>query len=497
MHVALLVIAHSPYVRRAARAPVAEERLHLTIAEGLIPLINLLWELHHARLDPRIGLACSPVLLEQLADPIVQKHFVIWMQSQQSKATQAATRWERESVGHQAYLARFYIDWSQHILEAFEQRFSRELAKELQALCTAGVAEPLAGTATHAYMPLLSRPESLRAQLEIGVLSVTQHLRRPKGLWLPGCGVRPDMPALIAAAGLRYVIVDPSTVVHDSVDAAHDQHQPTWLIDHQLAALPLNHEAGLHIWSSDVGYWGDPLYRDARRDVQSGLACWARGADGAAPYDPYHAFRRAQEHASHYVSVLSQMAHQGVKGVLVPLDLQLIGGDWFEGMMWLRSVLMQCSHHPDIKLVTPRALVRNLQPQQQSRLRSGSWGPGGDHRAWQGAATSNYWRDIHAAERQLSEVAAATVPSRLHERLLNQALRELLLAQASDWPQILSVDSDDTDAISRWRIHLRRFGILLDLFEHTSNDNTDLAVLEQIEEQDNPFPNLNYRIFTS
>jgi 1,4-alpha-glucan branching enzyme len=496
MQIAFLVTAHVPYVRRAARTAVGEDQLHHTIAEGLIPLINILWELQQSRLQPHIALACSPILLEQLADPLVQNHFALWMQQWLENATQATVRWERESLAHQAYLARFFLEWGSQIFSSFEQRFSRDLVAELQTLCAMGVIEPIAGVATHAYMPLLRHQGSLRSQIELGVASTSQRLRRARGIWLPDSGVRPELPSFLQSAGMRYLIVDPSTLEYEHDQSGKIVPEPAWLIDHRLAALPLDMQAGVHIWSEELGYRGDPLYRDARRDVQSGLPYWARGSQGAAPYDPYHAYRQAQEHASHFVSVLNRIAESGVESMLLPIDLQLIGSDWFEGMIWLRSVLMQCSHHPRLRLSTPRQILRHQAPKGRARLRSASWSADTSHYAWQGQLTKRYWQELYEAEERFSQlIAQEEQGNEFHDRILNQALRELLLAQASDWPALLSAGIEETEAVSRWRTHLRRFSIMVDLFKLPKLGYAEQMMLEQIEDQDNPFPNLNYRVY--
>ena len=487
MDITFLITGHVPYLRQVGRAPVGEEQLHRTVAEGLLPLLNLLHELQTANFKPHVGLALSPILLEQLADPLVQKHFVTWMQSWIDRAERDVQRWENDGVSHQAYLANFYVEWGRNALLSFEERYQRSLVAALRDLCAVGVVEPLATPATYAYLPLLGSGPSLRAQLELGVLNVTRHLGRPSGLWLPGCGISAGLLPHIVATGLSYVVVDPSTIQQCPL--------PGWLLPHQLAALPIDEAIGTHVWSWELGYPGDPLYRDARRDAHSGLAYWAGGADGATPYDPYHAFRRAHEHAAHFVTLLHQHAARDNGPLVLPLDLALLGTQWFEGIAWLRSVLMQTtSGH--VTSALPQRALRVALTKSILTLNEGSWATGSDHSPWQGIGTLEYWNEIRTAEERLVELTQQlSEPYSTHERLLNQAARELLLAQSSDWPALLSSGDDVAEATRRWRTHLRRCTRLCDLVLRPSLDYESMAALEQIEEQDNPFPELNYRIF--
>jgi 1,4-alpha-glucan branching enzyme len=81
-------------------------------------------------------------------------------------------------------------------------------------------------------------------------------------------------------------------------------------------------------------------------------------------------------------------------------------------------------------------------------------------------------------------------PEHLRERALKQAARELLLAQASDWPFILKTGTSPDYAKRRVKDHLLRFIALHDQLISTSIDEPWLANLEQI---DNIFPDVNYR----
>ncbi|HJZ49968.1 MAG TPA: DUF1957 domain-containing protein, partial [Roseiflexaceae bacterium] len=298
---ALILTGHVPYLRAAGREPEGEDLLHETIADALVPTLNALYDLRDMRMRPVVALAYSPVLLEQLADSVVQKHFVIWMERRLARLEQDAARWEAEDQAHNAYLARFYMQWGRGILESFIGRYGRNLTAALRELCADGMAEPLAGAATHAYLPLLGRSESLRAQLDVGALAVTRLLGvRPRGLWLPECGYTPALETLLRPSGARYLIVDPSSLPANTIPHL----RPRWLAARRLAVLVRDVPASQQVMTPDLGYVGDPLYRSPRRDPRSGLALWRVGSSDAAPnlYDPYDAFRRAQEHAVHFSS---------------------------------------------------------------------------------------------------------------------------------------------------------------------------------------------------
>src|ERR1700688_1856727 len=80
------------------------------------------------------------------------------------------------------------------------------------------------------------------------------------------------------------------------------------------------------------------------------------------------------------------------------------------------------------------------------------------------------------------------------ERALQQAGREVLLAQASDWPFILRTGTSPGYARKRVSEHLHRF---TKIYEQLLNGQLDQQWLAQIESQDNIFPDLNFRYFAS
>ena len=98
---------------------------------------------------------------------------------------------------------------------------------------------------------------------------------------------------------------------------------------------------------------------------------------------------------------------------------------------------------------------------------------------------------LNVAQERMTEMARDfTSPSPLQERALKQAARELLLAQASDWPFILRTGTSPEYASTRVKNHLLRFIALHDQLTSTSIDEPWLAGIEQT---DNIFPGVEYR----
>jgi len=457
------------------------------IAQGLIPLLNMLGDLQITGLGPRVAMACSPLLVEQLADPVVQKHFLLWMEERLARRSESLRHFELEENHHDSYLSRFYLEWSRQALHSFTNRYNRNLAQRLRELTTARVIEPLAGAASHAYLPLLGREESVRAQIEYGALHTAQSLGRPEGVWLPGSGWRLGIEAAISDVGVRYVVVDRSSLPPDAGFG------PVIVDGCKLIAIAPDERIARHIWMPELGYVGDPLYRDPSEPG----GYQAIGLGAPQPYDPYHALRRAQEHASHFVEMLIAESDRRPPNemLLVLLDMDLIGTAWFEGPTWLQAVMTLCATHPALTLTTPGEYLKANRPRQRATLQVGSWGEGG-HAPWRGPSSQVYWQSIHAAEEKMVQIATEFPSAEAdQERALNQAARELMLAQTSDWPEALVATGYAGEQRERWQIYLSRFEQLTDMARLPNIGSSERFLLDQLEELDGPFLTLNYRMF--
>ena len=84
------------------------------------------------------------------------------------------------------------------------------------------------------------------------------------------------------------------------------------------------------------------------------------------------------------------------------------------------------------------------------------------------------------------------VADELEVRALNQAARELLLAQSSDWAFIMRTGTMVPYAVRRTRSHLMRFN---KIWEDLRQGKVDSGWLEKVEAIDNIFPNINYRTY--
>jgi 1,4-alpha-glucan branching enzyme len=541
--------SHLPYVRKAGRWPHGEEMVHEAVAETYIPLLNALYDLKDDGYEPKLTIGLTPILLEQLADSDVLAHFELYLQEKLTLIEADIERHEKADHGHLLYLARFYYDWYREILQAFQGRFGRDLVGAFGHLQNEENLDIVTSAATHGYLPLMERDSTIHGQLAVGVGTYGRHFgRAPRGIWLPECGYRPPYqhddgrykPGLeesLAQWGLDYFFTDthvieggrmvgkvagdvvgpygglPKRILVVRTDERPEAEKgttfrPYYVHAAEVAVYGRDEATGLQVWSAAHGYPGDFLYREFhRKDDQSGLQYWRiTGADvdlgDKELYDPHRAFNKVQEHADHFVHLavdrlLGYHAESGQTGIILSAyDTELFGHWWFEGVAWLKEVLRQLSINPDAELTTAGEYLETYPPQEVISLPESSWGEGGGHWTWLNPQTEWMWPLIHHAERRMEQLVER-YPRAKGEMLeiLNQAARELLLLEASDWPFLVSTGQAKEYASGRFQQHLARFNHLAAIADAGTISKEDKRFLSTIAELDNPFPEIDYRVF--
>jgi len=542
--------SHLPYVRKAGRWPHGEEMLHEAIAETYIPLLNALFDLKSEGCEPRLTISLTPILLEQLSAPDVMDHFELYLLEKLTLVEADISRHKKNNDGHLLYLAEFYMDWYKNILESFTERYRRDLIAAARQLQDEGNLDIVTSAATHGYLPLMERDSTIYAQLKVGAESYWRHLgRAPRGIWLPECGYRPaftqngiykpGLEEFLAELNLGYfftdthVIVGGKTVgkiagdvigpygglpkrklvVHPDERPEAKQRttmRPYYVRSANVAVYGRDERTGLQVWSAAHGYPGDFLYREFhRKDAHSGLQYWRiTGAQidlGQKDfYDPYPAMKQVQLHADHFVNlVVDEVStyYRAAKkpGIVVSAyDTELFGHWWFEGIAWLKEVLRRLSESDTVELTTAGDYLQAYPPEEVITLPESSWGEGGGHWTWMNPDTEWMWPLIHNAELRMEQLVASHPEAEgLMQDVLNQAARELLLLESSDWPFLISTGQAKEYASGRFQQHLARFNHLAAIADSGTVTETDQRFLAGIAELDNPFPEIDYRLFAA
>ena len=272
-----------------------------------------------------------------------------------------------------------------------------------------------------------------------------------------------------------------------------------------VSVIGRNNRVGQQVWSAQFGYPGDFDYREFHRKAgTSGIQYWRITGAGVdlGQKDLYHpdwAAYKVDQHAEHFAHLVWDQLHAYHKEtgqfglVSANYDTELFGHWWFEGVSWLGKVLRHLASNSEVEMTTASRHITQHPPQQVLNIPEGSWGAGGTHFVWDNNETHWMWTPIHEAEERMESLAnKQTNPTKDALTVLNQAAREALLLESSDWPFLVTTGQAREYAIQRFSQHLERFNKLAASLEAGSPD-VDLA--DELWETDKVFPDIDYRWF--
>ena len=514
--------AHLPFVRHPEREYFLEETwLFEAITETYLPLLDVLERLLEAGVKARVTLSLTSTLMAMLRDPVLIGKYRRHLNRMCELARKEVERTRRDPDF--APTAGFYRDRLERFRTLYDGRYAGDLVAQFARLETEGVLEILACAATHGLLPHLAvTPASVRAQIATGVAEHRRQIGRPpRGIWLPECAYFEGLDSLLAEAGIDYFFVDSHAFRNASSPPRFDLHAPLFC-PAGVAAFARDEECSVQVWSAELGYPGDPSYRDFYRDIGFDLdptyvgpyldPAGTRGMTGfkyhrvtgrtdrKEPYQRLEALRTVERHAGDFVSKRRlQLRRLGESMgrrplVVAPYDAELFGHWWFEGPEWLEAVLRRLPGG-GIRAVSPSEYLAGHPVAQVAEPSASSWGDGGYFEVWLNRDTDWIYPPLHDAGSRMAALASRIPqPGGLERRLLAQAGRELLLAQASDWPFILRNRTTVEYASRRIREHLDRFDRLARQLEEGARDEDYLS---RVESQDNLFPEIDPGLWRS
>jgi 1,4-alpha-glucan branching enzyme len=517
-YLSLVLHAHLPFVRHPEHEKFLEENwLFEAITETYVPLIQIMDGWLRDGMESRLTLTLSPTLCAMLLDPLLQDRYQRHLEALIELADKEIhrTHWDN------AYrpLAWMYHHRFTTIRETY-LAYGRNLVGAFRKFQEQGKLEIITSAATHALLPLLAgHPPSIRAQ----ILVARDHYRScfgcdPRGIWLPECAYVEGVENYLQEANIRWFIIDTHGILHARPRPRYGVFAPIFT-PNCIAAFGRDLDSARQVWSKEEGYPGDFHYRDFYRDIGFDLDfeyvkphlpdLTQRGFTGmkyhriTGPtgekqvYDRDAALRMAAEHAGHFLGArIGQMKHlAGIMDrppmVVSPYDAELFGHWWYEGPEFLDYFVRKTVYDQKvIRLITPHEYLKQHPTQQIARPSASSWGSEGYWNVWLNETNEWIYPHLSIAQERMTELARQFPGATgLKLRALKQAGRELLLAQASDWPFILRTGTSPDYARKRVKDHILRF---ISLHEQLTTTRVDQTWLESIESMDNIFPEINY-----
>ena len=180
--------------------------------------------------------------------------------------------------------------------------------------------------------------------------------------------------------------------------------------------------------------------------------------------------------------------------IVSPYDAELFGHWWFEGPQFLNYLFRKIHFdQDDIRLATPLDYLEEYPQNQRQQISGSSWGAEGYNRVWINGENEWMYLHQHVAEDRMVELAREHGwADGLLLRALNQAARELLLAESSDWAFIMTTATSVQYAKKRFRDHIHRFTRLYEMIKRSEIDEGWLA---EVESRDTIFQEIDYSVY--
>lgn len=513
----ILLHAHLPFVRHPEHEKFLEESwLFEAITESYLPLLQVMNRWHDDGMEARLTMTLSPTLCAMLRDELLQDRYTRHLDSLIELADKETHRTHWDAVFQE--LAWMYLKRFTEARETY-RACHRDLVGAFRRLQDFGKLEIITTAATHGLLPLMANhPPAVRAQ----ILVARDHYREcfgcdPRGIWLPECAYFDGVETILQEANIRWFVVDSHGLLHAHPRPRYGVFAPIFT-PNGIAVFGRDLETSRQVWSRTEGYPGDARYRDFYRDIGFDL-----DFDYVKPYLPspehrgftgikYHritggkpekqvyeraaALKVADAHADHFLKARMEQIQQlsGILDrpplILAPYDAELFGHWWYEGPEFLDLFVRKAYYDQKVfELITPEQYLRRQPTNQIATPSPSSWGEEGYWRVW--LNEKNEWIYPHqqiAQERMTELVKKFSKPDALTTRALKQAGRELLLAQASDWPFILRTNTSPDYAKKRVKGHLWYFN---SIYHQLMTKKLDVKWLADLEARDNLFPELN------
>lgn len=508
----LALHGHLPWVHMPEHPEFLEEDwLFEAVSGTYLPLLSLLQRLADDGIATPCVVGLTPPLLEMLRAPALQKKIGEHLNARLKLASLETRRLKGRDPESAA--ARHYLERAEECRDIW-----RSAGGDLPALFAqhvrAGRIAAMASAATHAVLPLVATSAARRRQVALGCRLFEEVFgTAPEGFWLPECAYEPGIDRLLADHGIRWTILE-THAIKDAWPAVPDDHRRPLELPAGVVAFARDPEASRQVWATEVGYPGDPEYRELYRDlgydgpwayvrrflkrdgVRRNLGFKYHRVTGTVPlhekaaWNVAHARARTVEHARHFLVRRGEDA-AGIDGAVLtaPFDMELYGHWWYEGPWFLEELFRQSAAGVGgSAFALPQDILATARPFAVADPPLCTWGEDGYLKVWLNDANAWVLRHQQELEVQVARAldnAHAETPAELKSQLV----RELILLQSSDWAFIITKGTSDHYARQRVCTHVAR---ILGLIEGMATPGLEQSAwFLELAREDSLFPGLS------
>jgi 1,4-alpha-glucan branching enzyme len=517
----IVLHAHLPYVRHPEYESFFEENwLFEAMTESYIPLIIMFERLQNDQIDFRLTLSLSPTLISMLGDELLQTRYQSYLDKLLELSEKEIIKTRNQPQFQK--LARLYRRFFLNTRKTY-RNYNGTLLSAFKKFHQSGHLQLITTAATHGFLPLLNVSDTaVRNQVNVGIEVFKSNFGfLPTGFWLPECGYFPGLELTLANTGINYFFTDTHGIMDASEKPANGVYAP---LDcgNGVMAFARDPVTTHQVWDAQQGYPGNSHYReyycdsglgfdqdnresfsvDSNDPVKSGIKYYRITGNGLDKevYQPKNARLEIERDAKDFVKKCQQQINNLSQSmdrlpmIVAAYDAELFGHWWFEGPCWLETVLRLMSEKSNnVELLSCDEYLLQQSSHQVATPSASTWGEEGYSSYWINEENSWIYPVLHRAAEEMEQLVVdfqGVSVSSIQERALNQAVRSLLLAQASDWPFIMKAGTTTEYANKRITDYLARFNYLQECLRKNKIDQRYLLALETM---DNIFPDVDFR----
>ncbi|MDR0412084.1 MAG: DUF1957 domain-containing protein [Treponema sp.] len=502
--ISLVIKAHIPW------KPCNEERLFETIFETFLPLLEVFDRLEADHVPFQLGVSLSPVLCFLLSDRDLLKRFDGWLARRIDFLKKELNRTDNTPENA---LAQMYYEEAVDKQLLWTGRYERNILKALEYYQKKSNVELLITAATHAFLPFyVSYPEAVQAQIETAIGAFRRFFGKyPLGFFLPEMAWSPDLDQFLRSYNFGYTITDAHAFILGDPVASRGSFYP---IRTRSGVLAIARDIGAHFSRC----FKAGCYRDNNRDIayelpketlkpffgdrrtSTGSKYYARDK---SLYDPELGATEARSQAQTFLNIQSERLYTAGKFMsetpvsLCVCDADDLGRSWYEGNCFVESLFREAntSKNTGIKFLCPGEYLFDQEVDKFETITPSFSSSGNNGYAETWLDSSNDWMYKHmvrAIDRMTELAERFPNESCIKERALNQAAREILIAQDSSWPRMLYNKKYTEYAGKQIQSCLQNFTTI---YESLGNGHISTEWLTNLEYDHRVFPYINYRVF--
>jgi 1,4-alpha-glucan branching enzyme len=514
--------SHLPFVKHPEYEYFLEEQwLFEAIDECYIPLLTNMKRLVDEEIDFRLTTSVTPPLAEMLKDNLLMQKYARHVDKMIELGNREIER-TKNTHEEEHQLAHFYKNRYVDIKEFFTGFLDGNVLNGYRYFADLGKLEIITCGATHGFLPILSVNEkAVDAQIRIAVESHIENFgKAPNGIWLPECAYFDGLDEVLAKYNIKFFFADSHALVCANPSAVNGVYAPVYT-PQNIAVFARDPQSSKKVWSSKEGYPGDFNYRDFYRDIgydldfdyikdfisPDGTRAFTGfkyhkvtgDSDYKEFYNPNTAYHMTSSHAQNFAYERSEqfkeLASQMDRAPMLvsPYDAELFGHWWFEGPDFLYHLFREIHNFNNFKAATPMEYLKDNSTNQVAIPTPSSWGDEGYYDVWLNKENDWIYRHLHIMADKMQAIAKSYKNEQdpLKVRVLNQLLRELLLAQSSDWAFLITTETAIEYSTRRTKEHIHNFMEL----ENTINE-VDIHFLEWLEQKNSIFQEIDYKVFS-